>query len=521
MHLTIHPPSGSAIPPDEEADAVAAALLALQSRSSCCAAHPASSAAPPEHPGARASRGRGQHRSRPVSRRFVLPEVTVVEPTVRREVADVLVADGRIADLLPPGSGPYQGYDRLDAYRGSFVTAGLIDMHGHLPPDNVLSLIERFLLLYLAHGITTVRDAGDPDGTALPASRDGLASGRLIGPRFYAAGPFITKGRPRWSNSLFVAGPEDAPRIARRLVDLGARCMKIYENLSVDEIAALERAAAEHGLVTLGHVPTPLGIEEAPLRDAQHFFGVPPPSSLPRDHVLDRTCHWDAVDEQRMEVVVRSAVEGGRANTPTLVVAERLLAAGPEGRLDEPSTRLLPRFFRDVVWHPRRGIPAYRNPSASRTERLRAALEKKLQLVNKLYRAGAALRVGTDIQPFVVPGISLHQEMRLFERAGVPVEVILRMATRDAAIALGRDDLGAPRRGATADLLVCSADPTRDLAALSSIRAVVREGALFASEHLRAELDEDLARRDRGFARVSSAVLSRLAMGRAARNFTN
>src|SRR5262249_22830008 len=142
-------------------------------------------------------RGRGRragHRTRPVSDRFVLPEVTVLEPTVGRQVADVLVAGGVVVDVVPPSrDAAYLGYRRLDAYRGCFVLPALTDMHAHLPPHNVLGLIDLFTLLFVAHGVTTVRDAGDTDGTSLPESRDALASGRLLGPRLFSAGPFVNK----------------------------------------------------------------------------------------------------------------------------------------------------------------------------------------------------------------------------------------------------------------------------------------------------------------------------------------
>jgi len=338
-----------------------------------------------------------------------------------------------------------------------------------------------FLLLFLTHGVNTIRDAGDTDGTSLPAYLQGMADGRFIGPRSFAAGPFINKGSTRWTNTLHVDSPVDAERIARELVRRGARCMKLYENLTVDEIAALERAAAEHGLVSLGHVPTKLGIEEARLKDAQHFFGVAPPASLPRDHVLDRLSWYEAVDAKRMVVVVRSAVENGLANTPTLVVTERLLTAGPEGRTDDPSLGLLPRFFREVIWHPQYGLPAYRRPDPARVRRLAAAHEKKLELVRRLYQAGALLRIGTDWQSFVVQGDALHRETKLFEQAGIPTAVVLRIATRDAALALGQEDLGTVRRGAVADLLLRSSDPTKDLSALRSMWAVCHQGALLRS----------------------------------------
>jgi hypothetical protein len=511
---------------DHDVRAIAAALHHLTRHAACCGGDSAPGPRLGDAPATgdashhrQAPHRRGHHRTAPTARRFVLPQVHVIEPAERREVADVLVADGRVVDVVPPGSGPYEGYDVLAAYRDCFVVPALVDMHVHVPPNNILGLIDLFLLLFMAHGVTTVRDAGDPDGTALPETRDGLATKRFIGPRVFGAGPFVNKGAARWKNTLELHDAGDADAIARALVARGARCMKLYENLSVPEIAALERAAANHGLVTLGHVPTHLGFEEAPLADAQHFFGVPPPASLARDHVLDRTMTWDAVDDRRMDAIVRAAVEGGRANTPTLVVTERLVAAGPTGRLEDPSLRLLPRFFRDVVWHPAHGLPAYRDPDARRIERLKAALDRKLALVERLHRAGARLHVGTDFQPFSVPGSALHMEMKLFARAGIPAPIILKMATRDAALALGEPDLGVIRKGAIADLIVCDADPERDLAALGSIRGVAHAGAFYASDALWREIDDDLARRDRAFARVTARVLAQISVWATARRF--
>jgi hypothetical protein len=513
---------GESLPSDwsREVDETARAIQELSRRSACCG--PALARAEPSAPMPSRERGsdRRRHHLRPSSTRFVLPEVTVIEADVARSVGDLLVADGRIVDLVPVGTPVPDDFQRLETYRGRFVTAALIDMHVHFPPNNILGLTSRFMLLPLAHGVTTVRDAGDVDGTATPAVRDGLSDGRFIGPRVFSAGPFVTRGPARWTNSLFVNSPDDADTIAVELRRRGMACMKLYENLRRDEILALERAARTHGLLTLGHVPTHLGFEDAPLADAQHFFGVPPPGSLPRDHVLDRNSHWDAVDDARMDVIVRAAVEGRRANTPTAIAVERLLLAGDGGPLDDDVTRLLPKMFRSVIWHPKHGLPAYRSPTPMRTARLQKALAGKLALIGRLHRAGAPLRLGTDVQqPFVVPGAALHGELRLFAQAGIAPSTVLRMATRDAALALAQPELGTTRRGACADLVVWDADPSVDLAALSTMRAVIHRGALFDHAAIMRELDEDLAMRDRSFERIASHVLSRLALWRVSRRF--
>jgi hypothetical protein len=451
-----------------------------------------------------------RHRTRAVSAKFVLPAVTRIEPGQTREVVDVIVDGGRIAGIVRPGSAHPDGYDVLDAYRGHFVLPALIDMHGHLPPDNVLRLTGLFLLLHLTHGVTTVRDAGDLDGTAAPAALRGIADGRFLGPRILPSGPFVTRGAPRWPNSIVVT--DGVGHVAAEIRASGARCMKLYENLEVADIGALERDAAREGLLTLGHVPTRLGIEEAPLADAQHLFGVPPPASLPRDHVADRTLHWECVDDKRIDVVVRAMADTQRANTPTLVVTDRLVARG--------DVSWLPRFYADVVWSPRIGLPAYRDPDPGRADRAARTLATKLRLIERLHRAGAPLRIGTDVQqPFVVPGEALHREMALFADAGVPLADVWRLATHDAARALGIAGLGSTACGSLADLGVYARDPTADLANLSSLVAVVHRGALLRRSDLGDEARAEVAARDHGFARISSAVLARLAMWKATRKF--
>jgi hypothetical protein len=232
--------------------------------------------------------------------------------------------------------------------------------------------------------------------------------------------------------------------------------------------------------------------------------------------------HYGAVDERRLDTVVRFCVERAIANTPTLVLTKRLVDAGVDGSTAHESVALLPAFFRSVVWSPDHGLPAYRNPTPARHDELRRALDVKLALTERLHRAGAELRLGTDVQqPFVVPGAALHDEMRLFVRAGIPARDVLRMATRDAARALGLPEHGVVRRGAPADLMICAADPSTDVEAVGTLRAVVRDGKLFDVAALRACAARDVARRDRAFAKIAGHVLARLAMWRLTRSFTS
>jgi hypothetical protein len=251
-------------------------------------------------------------------------------------------------------------------YAGCFITPGLIDSHQHLPPSSPLKLSGLYCLLYLMHGVTTVLDAGDGDGTAVPAVRGLIASGAVPGPRVVSVGPFIARPPRQWANTVLVEDP-------------------IYEELTRSDIEGISAAAAERGLLVLGHVPAALDIEEAGVPEVQHFFGVPTAQSRGgAPQLLKRLADWHAVDDGRLDAVIEVSATKGIGHTPTLVVTEGVLRAQHDGQ-DEP---LMPRLFPDVIWHPKTGLSTYRNASQRDISLLRDSLPVKLELVSRLYRAG-------------------------------------------------------------------------------------------------------------------------------------
>jgi Amidohydrolase family len=427
---------------------------------------------------------------------FTLADVTVVMPMHERMPhATLAVREGTIQELATAAAAGDAGTAPADdpaaaalaRLRGAYVLPGLVDMHAHLPPDNALKLTGYFTFLYLAHGVTSIRDVGDTDGTAVAAARSGIARGVFPGPRIFSCGPFVVGAEPvRWRNSIVMHDPREADAIAARLKAEGHMCLKAYEDLTVEQIAALRTAAKRYGLQMPGHVPTKLAYEEALVPDVQHFFGVPPPASLVRDRVVDRTADWQAVDDARLDVIVQTTLAHDIINTPTLVSAHQLLlyrdyAAAARG----PDAQLLPRLYAEVAWNPRGGLPFWRGIEGY-LDALEDAVAKKRELLGRLYRAGARLQLGSDPQqPFVVPGRGLQQEIGYFADAGIPLEDVWAMATWKAAETLGVPGLGALRAGAPADFLVFRSDPTRDLDALDSLEAVVAQGKLYT----RADLD--------------------------------
>jgi imidazolonepropionase-like amidohydrolase len=85
-------------------------------------------------------------------------------------------------------------------------------------------------------------------------------------------------------------------------------------------------------------------------------------------------------------------------------------------------------------------------------------------------QGGAMLLAGTD-------NGNLFDELEAYERAGIPRATILRAATINGALWLGREnDFGAIEPHRRADLIIVEGDPLTHISDLRRIRTVVKDG---------------------------------------------
>ncbi len=404
--------------------------------------------------------------------------VTVINPGVdRRPNQHVLIDGGIIALVDDEGSagGPYSGY---------YVLPGLIDMHAHFPPASPIGNGDHFPFLYLYHGVTTVRSAGDVDGTAEGPVRERIRAGSFPGPRIFACGPFVDGADPRWRNSRVLLDPSQAPALLDDLMR-ESDCIKAYDNLTPDVAAALHGAARNRDIALIGHVPLGSTFVEAQLDDVQHMMGMafaegeagPFPQSLKA---------WRDLDDRQIDRIALSALAQDKALTPTLVVIDRFAHAVDYAALEGAAdAQLVPRAYRELVWGPPRDL------DAADFDGIRDAVPVMQRVIKRFYDVGARLHMGTDaLAYFVVPGAGMYRELALYVDAGLTPEQAWAVATRDNAADLDTPLLGTLVDGAPADLLVFRDDPTQDLAALDTLQAVIADGRLYD----RATLDGQLER---------------------------
>ena len=404
--------------------------------------------------------------------------MTSGEPVLRDRT--VLVRGGRIAAIGPAGEVAVPpGALRVEG-RGRTLMPGLTDMHVHLEYSDDPELLE----LYPAAGVTTVRSMdGRPN---ILEWKRAAEAGELLAPSIYTAGPLLDGDPPLRDDNTVVRNAAEARAEVLAQADAGYDFIKVYGNLSEEAYRAVLQAASERGLPVAGHLARGVSVGEA-LRAGQRTvehaatFGEEIETA---DSPFRDAFHWTKlflampIDSARTEAVAREVARAGGWIVPTLVQAERGLAPADSvaAWLAAPEMELLPGDAVDFWTQAMER--SVRRMDAADWELVERGRENRALLLRALHRAGVKLLVGTDTpNPFVVPGFSVHEELRSFVDAGLPPAYALAAATRIAAEALGQaDEIGTVEVGKRADLLLLPGNPLEDLAALRRPVGVMLRG---------------------------------------------
>ncbi len=409
--------------------------------------------------------------------RWALVDVTVIDGT--GSAADphrtILIEGERIVAVtsarrrLPAGVRRVQG-------RGLTVIPGLWDMHVHTLAGADMPPV--FLPRFVAWGVTTVRDMGG-DEAGWASARAFMAKRPDWTPRIYRPGRILDGPKPVQADvSIAVSTPDEARAAVDRMAGEGADFIKVYTLLPPDAFRAVVAEARLRGLRVAGHLPFGVSVEDA--------IAAP---MLSIEHMVAETGGLCPADQpSACAPIFARLAEARLAQTPTLDVLSHGAQAAdhPEWALD-PELKLMPPAVRaDWLDELERRRTA---PSATK-ERRKAAWAHDLWMAKGLIAAHVPVLAGTDTGTlFVYPGRSLHEELALLVEAGLsPLQAISAASWRAATLMGAGDRSGRIAPGFAADLVLLSADPSRNIANTRRIRAVVKSGRL----HDRRALDRVL-----------------------------
>ncbi|MCC6072696.1 amidohydrolase family protein [Massilia sp. GCM10020059] len=390
--------------------------------------------------------------------------------------------------------------------RGKYLMPGLWDTHVHFGGGEALIEENKQLLpLYLAHGITTVRDcAGDLSDTVLSWRRQ-IAEGKLAGPTIFASGPKLEGIKPMWKGTLEVGTPEDVSKALDKLLAQGVDFVKITESTMTPEIylEALRQAKAR-GMRTSGHLPGQMPLArafEAGLGTVEHqtyllrattpregeLAGQVAAGKLTGREVMRLSL--EGYDEATARKAFRHMAAQGTAVVPTLWGSRITAYLDQESHHADDYLKYIGKGIRATYeWRVQRA--AQDGPEAIALRH--AIFEKSAGLLPLLAQEGVSIIAGTDagfLNSFNYPGQALHDEIGLFVRYGLTPQQALQSAVVNGPRFLGKlERYGSVAAGKTADLLVLDADPLADIGATRKIRMVVSRGEV----HDRARLDKML-----------------------------
>jgi len=360
----------------------------------------------------------------------------------------LVITGNKIAKVLAAGANDWSADAQVIDVHGETVMPGLIDLHTHLtyanpgepdeialgPADEALRGAER-LRYYIESGITSVRDVAS-NGEVPFRLKAWVNENRIVGPRIFAAGQFITgigghadegglDNDPVHGAVREASGPDgwrDAVRVQFRR---GADVIKIGSHFSVAEVTAAVQEAHDLGLkVTC---------------DCETFY-------------------------------IRRAVEAGvdmiEHPLPRTDETIRLMA--------EKGTEADPTLIPYILIFDLSGGYFY-----STSRRFTFSKDANFDVLKRMKAAGIKLGIGTDLVTDwyqYLPGPYIT-EMKQFAKAGYTVPQVLSIATKTNAEMLDMGSrLGTLEPGKLADVTVIDGQPDTNLDDVAKVDVVIRNG---------------------------------------------
>jgi imidazolonepropionase-like amidohydrolase len=409
----------------------------------------------------------------------------------------VLIDGERIATINAGLTAPESA--RVVDATGMWLVPGLIDMHAHTTGGGHKTLKERLHHLYLAYGVTTVRDTGG-NLTLLRLLRDRIEGGLHTGPRIFFAGPLLDGATPVWpAMSIMVETPERARSAVQFLTSQGVDFIKVYNWVPEASLEVILDTAHALGRPVTGHVPRTLTMTRAIQlgMDCLEHIRITGRELLPPE-VADRidplpvarreTLLWERfqLESDPMSRLIRLVADSRVFFDPTLLVDSALSVDGDAIDAENPANADVPEDVREAFMHEER--PPIFDISEVSPESAQSGFRKRQRLVKMLHDAGARLLAGTDCFGLgkQLPGLGLQNELALLVESGLSPLAALQAATVTAADALGQsDNLGSLEPGKLADIVVLEGDPLADIQNARRVRTVAKGGRVYDAAALR------------------------------------
>ncbi len=455
-------------------------------------------------------------------------------PAFTAEQADLIIRQATVVDVEHARTQPNQsvvvrgadivavGEDKAIARQwraprqvdaeGRYLIPGLWDMHVHFGGGPELIEENKALLpLYIAHGITTIRDASGDLPAQVLQWRGQIRDGSLMGPQLFTSGAKIEGVKPVWKGTIEVGNQADLDAAFVRLKEDKVDFVKITDStLTPDLFLAAVRGARANGLRASGHIPMALTVQQAVdagISSIEHLdyaykAGVKDEAEIAAafaDKRIDRAEANRQLDAGFDPATAMAAYRGFAAKgvyvTPTLNGGRILDFLDQDDHANDPYLAYIgPRLQATYAWRVERAAKA----TPAQIEARHREYHQVAAVLPMLQQAGVTIMAGTDagfLNSFNYPGIGLHDELRLFVTEGLTPAQALSAATRAGPSWFGMlDRYGGIAAGKAADMVLLDANPLQDITATRRIDTVLLRGQVYDRKALDALLEQTRAK---------------------------
>jgi imidazolonepropionase-like amidohydrolase len=432
---------------------------------------------------------------------LVLNNVNIVDVRTGALQPDqtVIIEENRITFVGSSKSSKNPHKSHVVNGRNLFLIPGLWDMHVHLVfGDWFPNAQEISLPLFVANGVTGVRDMGSELGI-VQGWRNEIEAGRLLGPRIRTSGPMLDGPKPRFPSSIAIATPEDGRRAVADLKRQGADFIKFQSLIPRDAVFAIADEAKKQEIAFEGHVPDSVRaseMSEAGMKSFEHLIGIFEGSSPAEDDFLkgNKTIgkFLATYDSTRASSLAAILAKNQTWQCPTLVWERGGNLIDATDFAKDARVKYVPASWRTTTWK-RFTDEITQGYATDDLATRKKFIERELEVVRMLHKAGVPFLAGTDTPPgvYIFPGFSLHEELQRFVAAGfTPLEALQAATLNPARFFDVEDQIGTIEKGKLADLVLLSANPLEDISNTQKVAGVVLNGHYFS----RADLDKMLAR---------------------------
>ncbi len=427
---------------------------------------------------------------------LIINDISIVDVVNNKTIPNQFIAikgENIIEISNKPLASKYKNAEIING-TNQFIMPSLWDMHVHFGGDTLRAENKMLLPLYIAMGVSHVRDCAGDISLDVIDWKNQINKGTLLGPSIYTSGPKLEGINSIWPGDLEIGDEIEMKKALDSLQKLNVDFVKITDNTLAPELFLKSIIAArKRGWKVTGHAPATITIETLSkngLSAIEHIGYLTRLASKNEEIITKLRADNKITNKEASEKYLESfdssiaikkfkqLAANGTAVVPTIngsFITTYLDQRNHDN--DEYLKYLGPSLKRTYGWRVQRAA----NDNAEAIEFRHRNFESGAKLLPLLYRAGVTILAGTDagyLNSFNYPGLGIHEELAIMVKYGLtPSEALQCSIVNGPAFFNLSNDYGAVAKNKKAELLILKKNPLVDIHNTQSINGFIHRGA--------------------------------------------